>query len=116
MSGIIYVSGAPRTGKSTFGKQLAESTGARLVQTDTFLGLPHDSIPDAILTSIRGNETGYVVVEGCEVDRLLSRGHYPDVLYWMGGECTEPAMASLAIRSKKAFNAFDGPKYRIRWR
>ncbi len=113
---LIYVSGAPRTGKSTFAKTLAECTGARLIRTDDFLGFPHADIPSKIQTVMGEAGLGPTIVEGCEVDRLLSRGVNPDVLYWLGGECVEPNMASLAARSKKAFNAYEGPKYRIRWK
>jgi dephospho-CoA kinase len=75
----IAIIGAPRCGKSTFASKLAKrlgidllSTGKRaLVATDNFIGVPWESVPDAVLDAVRGKDDW--IIEGCQTARVLRR-------------------------------------------
>lgn len=76
---IYAIVGTPRCGKSTFATKLAKqlgidlvSTGKRaLVATDNFIGVPWESVPDAVLDSVKDRED--CIIEGCQTARVLRR-------------------------------------------
>lgn len=67
------VCGAPKTGKTTLAHMLANKLNAGIISSDYFLKFPRDVRPQALAKFIIGCSGRHVVVEGCEVTRLLPR-------------------------------------------
>lgn len=106
---MIYISGAPRTGKTT----LARCMYGTVLHTDHYLHLPHREQTTAIWKDMQAG--GASVVEGCTVDRLIKHGLVPPgtVLLCTGFKVHDKSYAALAARAKKYYSAFEGNKYTV---
>lgn len=67
------ICGAPKTGKTTLAHELANKLGRGVISSDFFLKFDRDIRPSALARFIKGCSGKGVVVEGCEVTRLLPR-------------------------------------------
>jgi hypothetical protein len=107
---MIYISGAPGTGKTTLATQLAK---VGVLHTDEYLDVPHDDRPKVVAAAIA--ESTPQVIEGCEVDRLIKHGLIPEggLLLCTGFESSKPGCAGLSARAKKYFEMYEGPKYLV---
>lgn len=101
---LIYVVGAPKTGKSTYARERAAMEGATVISTDNYLDRPHAEQPDAVIGAIRSAGDGLCIVEGTTVARLLPHradgtdhgAPRPDEVVWCRGPSEfDPRFAGL---------------------
>lgn len=118
----IAIVGPPGAGKTTLAA--AAPPGWRVVHTDDLVHLGWDEQPQAALDLVGSIQGENLLVEGCLVGRMLSRGWQPDlVLDLEGPPDTDPRHAGLAtqvIRGVRAYQARGGwvapVARRKRWR
>ena len=109
---MIFIMGAPGTGKTTLAAWLSEVTCGTLICTDDYLEVRHELRPQTIAAGFDGT----LIVEGCEVDRLIKHGLVPagSLVLCTGFEARREGCAGLAARCRKYFEAYDGPKYFVK--
>lgn len=84
----VVIIGCPASGKTTLARRLAERTGTRLVETDSYLGHDYKAALYELIERDLMPFSGAVIVEGVQGYRLLRKGvegwegwhFYPDVV------------------------------------
>ena len=84
----VAIIGCPASGKTTLARRLAERTGTRLVETDSYLGYEYKAALYEMIERDLMPFNGAVIVEGVQGYRLLRKGvegwegwhFYPDIV------------------------------------
>lgn len=71
----VFITGGPRTGKTTLARKLAQGGTVRTIHTDDYLDREHADVPSVLREAVLASDD--VVVEGTHVARLLRK--YPDL-------------------------------------
>lgn len=105
---MIYINGAPGTGKTTLARLLAHD--ARIIHTDDYLAYSHEDQLKHIWDDMHSLPAR--LVEGCAVDRLVKHGFYTTdtLLLCTGFQAQRPKCEALAARAKKYYEMYPGPK------
>lgn len=90
----IVICGGARAGKTTLAHRLSAETGLRVISTDSYIGVPWDSVPEVVILSIKHAPDW--ILEGVQAARVLRRWlrTAPDEaqvtrVYWLGRPVVE---------------------------
>lgn len=114
MTKRILICGGPRTGKTTYGKKLAEQMGCKLISTDDFMGLGWSEC-SAHVAELMLDSGGPWVIEGVAAVRALRKaldardGKVCDEVIWMEHphEKLTPGQDAMAKGCKTVWHGID---------
>lgn len=110
---LIFITGAPGTGKTTLARQLYDMLGsapAAVVHSDAFIDRDWEGQVTGLETELTIQEADgatCIIVEGTTVARLLDRGYEPDMVFYCvrNGE-VQPAHRGMNTWITKFVRAF----------